>query len=42
MFKLRYQNETGRVEKPHMIKELRRNIAKCTAILREKQNAKRG
>ena len=34
-----YHNQTGRVEKPHKMRELKKNIAKCYTILREKQNA---
>ena len=42
LYELVYQNQTARDEKHHRIKELRRNIARCYTILREKQNADSG
>jgi len=41
LFKLRFEQKTGRVEKPHRIKEARRDVARCYTILAERKNAKR-
>ncbi len=41
LFKLRFEKKSGRVEKPHKIREIRRDIARCSTILREKENAKK-
>lgn len=35
LYNLRYQAETGRVEKPHRIKQLRRAIARIETVLQE-------
>ena len=35
LFRLNYEAKTGRVEKPHRMKELRRDIARCNTILKE-------
>ncbi len=40
LFKFRFEQKTGRVEKPHRIKEIRRDIARLYTILRERANAK--
>jgi len=40
LFKLRFEQKTGRVEKPHRIGETRKDIARCHTILKEKMNAK--
>lgn len=40
LFKLRFEQKTGRVEKPHRIQGTRREIARCYTILREKENEK--
>lgn len=37
LYTLRGQAETSRVEKPHRFKELRREIAMCKTIIREKE-----
>ena len=37
IFRLTYEAQTGRVEKPHKLKEDRRDIARCKTILREKE-----
>ena len=39
LFKLRFEQKSGRVEKPHRIRETKRNIARCHTILKEKENA---
>ena len=36
-FKLRMQNSTGQLVRPHLFKEVRRSIARCNTILQEKQ-----
>jgi len=41
LFKLRFEQKAGRVEKPHRIEEARREIARCFTILLEKKNAKK-
>ena len=40
LFAIRSEAEAGRVEKPHKMKEIRRAIARCETIIREKSNAK--
>jgi large subunit ribosomal protein L29 len=40
LFSLRSEAEAGRVEKPHKMREIRRAIARCETIIREKSNAK--
>jgi len=37
MFRLAYETNTGRAEKPHRLKEARRDIARCKTILRERE-----
>lgn len=37
LFGLRFQAESGRIEKPNKIKEIRRDIARINTILREKE-----
>ena len=41
LFKFRFEQKTGRVEKPHRIRETRRELARCYTILTEKKNAKK-
>jgi len=41
LYKLRFEQKTGRVEKPHRIRIAKREIARCLTILREKENAKK-
>lgn len=41
LFNLRTEAEAGRVEKPHKINEVRKTIARCETIIREKMNAKK-
>ena len=40
LYNLRTEAEAGRVEKPHKIRDARKDIARCETILREKSNAK--
>lgn len=40
LFSLRSEAEAGRVEKPHRMREIRRAIARCETIIREKSDAK--
>ncbi len=40
LFSLRSDAEVGRVEKPHRINDVRRDIARCETVLREKAHAK--
>ena len=42
LYNLRYRSETSRVEKPHKFKELRREIALCKTIIKEKELANAG
>ena len=37
LFKIRQEAMTGRVERPHRFRILRRDIAKCYTILKEKK-----
>ncbi|MFH1594452.1 MAG: 50S ribosomal protein L29 [Candidatus Omnitrophota bacterium] len=39
LYKLRFEQKSGRVEKPHRIHETKVEIARCCTILREKANA---
>lgn len=41
LFKLRFEQKAGRVEKPHRIKQARREVALCYTILAEKNNEKK-
>jgi len=43
LYNLRYQSRTSKVENPHRFKELRKEIARCKTIIREKEisNARR-
>jgi len=36
LFKMRSENVTGRIERPHHIGQLKRDIARCYTILKEK------
>ena len=40
LFAMRVEGETGRIEKPHKIKQTRRDIARCLTVIREKVDAK--
>ena len=39
LYALRSEAEAGRMEKPHKMNEIRRAIARCETIIREKSNA---
>ena len=41
LYGLRGEAEAGRIEKPHRINDVRRDIARCETIIREKMNAKK-
>ena len=41
LYKLRFEQRSGRVEKPHRLKEARKEIARCETILREKKDAQK-
>ncbi|PIU42404.1 MAG: 50S ribosomal protein L29 [Candidatus Omnitrophica bacterium CG07_land_8_20_14_0_80_42_15] len=41
MFKLTQEAKAGRIEKPHMLKIARRDIARCKTILKEKEIGKK-
>ena len=41
LFNLRTEAKAGRIEKPHKINDVRRDIARCETIIREKMNAKK-
>ncbi|MFH1245743.1 MAG: 50S ribosomal protein L29 [Candidatus Omnitrophota bacterium] len=38
LFNLRYQAETGRLEKPSDIRKLRKTVARINTLIKEKQN----
>ena len=38
LYNLRYQMKISQVEKPHRIKRVRREIAKCKTIIKEKES----
>ena len=40
MFNLRAEHVTGRIERPQHLREIKRDIAKCLTILKEKQVGK--
>ena len=40
LFNMRTEAKAGRVEKPHKINEVRKDIARCETVLKEKANAK--
>jgi large subunit ribosomal protein L29 len=39
LFKMRFEQRSGRVEKPHRIEQTRKDIARCNTILKEKSLA---
>ena len=41
LFKLRFEQKTGRVEKPHRIGQARCEIARCLTVLKEKNDEAR-
>lgn len=40
LFGLRTEAKAGRIEKPHKIKDARKDIARCETIIKEKNDAK--
>jgi len=40
LFNLRTEAKAGRIEKPHKIKDARKDIARCETVIKEKSNAK--
>lgn len=40
LYGLRTEAQAGRIEKPHRISDIRRDIARCETVIREKANAK--
>jgi len=39
LFKLRNDVKSGRIEKPHLIGQTRKDIARCHTIMRERKSA---
>ena len=40
LYKLRVESKSGRVEKPHLLREARRNIARCYTVMKEKKSGR--
>lgn len=40
LYGLRTEAKAGRIEKPHRIRQTRKDIARCETVLKEKSNAK--
>ena len=40
LFALRTEVKAGRIEKPHRVKDVRKDIARCETVLKEKANVK--
>jgi len=40
LYGLRTEAKAGRIEKPHKIKDARKDIARCETVLKEKVNVK--
>ncbi len=40
LFRMRTEAKAGRIEKPHMLKVVKKDIARCETVLKEKANAK--
>jgi large subunit ribosomal protein L29 len=40
LFNLRTEAKAGRIEKPHMLRMVRKDVARCETVLKEKANAK--
>jgi large subunit ribosomal protein L29 len=38
LFELRAEFSTGRVERPHRLRQLKRDVARCNTILKEKKD----
>ena len=41
LFNLRYQEKTGRLEKPSLIRNIKRDIARILTIIKEKEDGKK-
>lgn len=41
LYELKMQAHSSRIEKPHRIKEVRRDIARLLSVLKEKENARK-
>ena len=41
LFELNFKKKYGKVEKPHLFKSIRRDIARINTVLREKSNEKK-
>lgn len=41
LYELKMHANSGRIEKPHRIKEVRRDIARLLSVLKEKENARK-
>ena len=39
LYNLRTEAKAGRIEKPHLINDAVKDIARCETVIREKQNA---
>lgn len=37
LFNLRTEAKAGRIEKPHRIREIRKDVARCETVMREKE-----
>ncbi len=42
LYGIRYQSQTSRVEKPHRFTQIRREIARCKTVIREKESGDAG
>lgn len=42
LYGLRTEAKAGRIEKPHKINDVRKDIARCETVLKEKVNVKQG
>ena len=42
LYGLRTEAKAGRIEKPHKIKDVRKDVARCETVLKEKVNVKQG
>ena len=40
LFDMRTEAKAGRIEKPHKINDVKKDIARCETVLKEKANAK--
>ncbi len=40
LFDMRTEAKAGRIEKPHLLNVIRKDIARCETVLKEKANAK--